>query len=222
MAFTLNSAGWDLQRASTTRGAGAVVPGVPAEFLTCAKDTEEFVAQPRPTSRGAAAAAPGALDVSYSLSPGEAAVLAVRHPSGALTFHVPRVATSRARGGPTEVRFIVPVRVDLAGTDQTATRGGISTAVKAVIVKFAGAAADAAAGFVLSKLAERFEAAQWKRRGLGEGWVKVTKQGLASRRLTAGTPSSAERSVLLLDGTFSDAASAYAWLAQSSFFDEVM
>src|SRR5262245_37278213 len=179
MAFTLNSAGWDIQRASTTRGAGAAVPGVPREFLTCAKDTEEFVAQPRPASRGAAAA-PSALDVSYDLAPGEAAVLAVRHPSGALTFHAPRVATSRTRGGPTEVRFIVPVRPDLAETEP-ATRGIVSKAVKAVIVKFGGAAIDAAAGYLLSKLAEKFEASQWKKKGLKEGWLKVTKQGLASR-----------------------------------------
>src|SRR5262245_56574631 len=110
MAFTLNSAGWDVQRASRTRGAGTVIPSVPPEFLTCAKDTEEFVAQPRPASRGAAPAAPGALDVSYDLPPGEAAILAVRHPSGALTFHAPRVETSRSRGGPSQVPFIVPVR----------------------------------------------------------------------------------------------------------------
>jgi CHAT domain-containing protein len=216
----MNSAGWDIQRASASRGAGAVVAGVPAEFLTCAKDTEEFVAQSRPAARGAAAA-PGALDVSYDLPPGEAAVLAVRHPSGALTFHAPRIATSRTRGGPTEVRFIVPVRLDVSGTEPTATRGVVSKAVKAVLVKFGGAAVDAAAGFVLSKLAEKFETSQWKKRGLKEGWLKVTKQGLADRRLNAGKPSSTERSLLLVHGTFSDAASAYASLAKSSFFEDV-
>jgi CHAT domain-containing protein len=220
MAFTLNSAGWDMRRASATRGAGAVVAGVPPEFLTCAKDTEEFVAQPRPAARGAAAV-PGALDVSYDLPPGEAAVLAVRHPSGALTFHAPRIATSRTRGGPTEVRFIVPIRSDLTGTEPAATRGVVSKALKAVIVKFGGASVYAAAGFVLSKLAERFEASQWKKRGLKEGWLKVTKQGLAERRLNAGKPSSTERSLLLVHGTFSDAASAYASLAKSSFFEDV-
>ena len=122
MSITVKSAGWDIQRSSTTRGAGAVIPGLPPEFLTCAKDTEEFVAQPRPASRGAGAA-PDALDISYELSPGEAAVLAVRHPSGALTFHAPRMATSRTRGGPTEVRFIAPVRSSAAESDQPASRG---------------------------------------------------------------------------------------------------
>ena len=109
MAIKVNAPDWSIQRAATTRGVGAVVPGLPPAFVPDGAETEEFVAQPRPAVRGAGAVA-GALDISIDLAPGEAAVLAVRHPSGALTFHAPRETTSRTRGGPAEVRFIVPIR----------------------------------------------------------------------------------------------------------------
>ena len=220
MAIKLNSPGWNIQPAATTRGLGAGIPSLPPEFLTQAKSTEEFVAQTRPAVRGAAAA-PSALDITYELSPGECAVLVLRHPSGALTFHAPRTTTSRTRGGPVEVRFIAPIRQDLGGSDLTTSRGVISKTVKAVIVKVAGAAIDAAVGFVLSKLALAFEAGVWKSKGLKEGWLKVTKGGLAGGRLDAGKPSSTERSLLLVHGTFSNAAGAFASLAKSNFFEEV-
>jgi CHAT domain-containing protein len=220
MAVKLNSPGWDIQRSATTRGLGAAIPGLPPEFLTEAKDTEEFLAQPRPAVRGAPAA-PSALDVSCELAPGETAVLVLRHPSGALTFHAPRAATSRTRGGPVEVRFIAPVRPDVSGTELTPSRGLVSKAVKAIVVKVADAAIDSAVGFVLSKLAVRFETAAWKAKGLEEGWVKVTKAGLASRRLERGKPSSTDRTLLFLHGTFSNTTGAYASLAQSNFFEEV-
>ena len=44
----------------------------------------------------------------------------IRHPSGALTFHRPVQATSRSRGGPSRVRFVVPLP---RSTRPTATRG---------------------------------------------------------------------------------------------------
>src|SRR4030095_11551382 len=49
----------------------------------------------------------------------------------------------------------------------------------------------------------------------------VTKGGLAGGRLDAGKPSSTERSLLLVHGTFSNAAGAFASLAKSNFFEEV-
>ena len=220
MAIKLNSPGWNIQPAATTRGLGAGIPSLPPEFLTQAKSTEEFVAQTRPAVRGAAAT-PSALDITYELSPGESAVLALRHASGALTFHAPRTTTSRTRGGPVEVRFIAPIRPDLGGSDLTTSRGVVSKAIKAVIVKVAGAALDAAVGFVLSKLALAFETAVWKSKGLKEGWLKVTKGGLVSGRLDAGKPSSTERSLLLVHGTFSNASGAFASLAKSNFLEEV-
>jgi hypothetical protein len=106
MAIKLHSQDWNQQRVGTTRGLGAaVIPGLPPAFVPEGAETEEIVAEPRPAVRGAGAR-PGALDLTCDLKLGEAAVLAVRHPSGALTFHAPRESVSRTRGGPTEVRFI--------------------------------------------------------------------------------------------------------------------
>ena len=101
MTIKLHSRDWNLQRAGTSRGLGAaVIPGLPQAFVPDGAETEEIVAEPGPATRGALAR-PGALDLTCDLEPSEAAVLAVRHPSGALTFHAPRESVSRTRGGPT-------------------------------------------------------------------------------------------------------------------------
>lgn len=218
MKTRTNSQDWRIDRAVTTRGAGIALKGIPAEFLPEDAKTEEFIATPQAPSRGAAAAG-GALDISVDLAPGELAVLAVRQPSGALTFHAPKVATSRSRGGPGEARFIVPLRPEIERS--ASSRGIVGKAVKAIVVKLTGPLVDAALGFALPKLALAFETAFWKRRGLREGWLKVTKEGLANRRLLAGKPSSRERSLLLVHGTFSNAAAAFGSLAGSSFFEDV-
>jgi CHAT domain-containing protein len=226
MAIKSNSRDWTIQPGATTRGAGASISGLPRAFVPEGAETEEVIAAPRPAIRGAAAA-PTALDISVDLAPDEAAVLAVRHPSGALTFHAPREST-RTRGGPAEARFVVPVRPAAPG-ERLATRGIVTTAIKAVVVtitkkvadKILGDLADKASGFILSKLAAGFESAVWQRKGLKEGWLKVTQDSLAAGRLKPRVPSSAERSLLFIHGTFSNAMSAYGSLAASSFFEDV-
>ena len=223
MAVKVNSPGWTARRAAAMRGAGAVRPGLPPEFVPAGAVTEEIVVTPTPATRGAGDA-PRTLDLSVDLAPGQAAVLAVRHPSGALTFHAPRESIRPTRGRAGEVRFIVPLR-PLAPGEGEATRGPLSAAVKAIVVTVAdtvvGTLVDKATGVVLAKLAAGFEGLVWKKKGLAEGWLTVSKEGLAARRLRPGTPSSRERSLLLLHGTFSNAASAYGPLASSPFFDEV-
>src|SRR5262245_59153579 len=110
MAIKVNSSsGWNVEPAVTTRGAGTAIPSLPREFLTEAISTEEVVAHPRPVARGEPAAAPGGLDITCDLAPGEAAVLALRHASGAITFHAPVETTGPTRGGPAEVRFIASI-----------------------------------------------------------------------------------------------------------------
>ncbi len=222
MAIKLNTPDWQTAKAGATRAAtrsGAVVlPGLPAEFLTTQSSVaDEFVAEPRPQVR-AAGAAPGALDFSSDLAPGQAAVLAVRHESGALTFHAPVETTRPTRGGPAEVRFIVSLP---RPERNTASRGAVSQAIKAIVVKVAGQAADAAVGLALGKLARAFETAVWKRKELKEGWLKVDKATLRAGRLAAGRPKSTDRSLLLIHGTFSNAAAAYSALAASDFFEQV-
>ena len=67
----------------------------------------------RPAEAGDARPAgqrPGALDFSYDVGPDEAAIVSIRHPSGALTFHLPVQSTSRGGRHPNQVRFVVTVR----------------------------------------------------------------------------------------------------------------
>jgi CHAT domain-containing protein len=219
MAVRLNNRSWNFRRAATSRGAGVAIAGLPPEFVPENATTEEFVATARPAARGERTGR-GTLDVSVDLSPGEAAVLALRQPSGALTFHAPRPERRRARGGPGEARFVVSLPLPVPG-EGAATRGIASAAVKAVVIKVVDRAVDAAAGRVLSKLASVFEHAVWSRRKLREGWLAVTKQSLADGRLAAAKPTSEERSLLLIHGTFSNTASAFRALARTTFFEDV-
>ena len=217
MPIQLNTPGWRIQRAGGTRGAAAAavgLPGLPPDFLTAeSRVEEEVVLEPAPATRGGETAATS-IDLSYDLEPGQTAVLAIRQPSGALTFHPPVQSISRGTRGPSQVRFQVPLR-------QTATRGLIGTAVKAIVIKVAKVGADKAVSFLLPRLIATVERELWKKRGLKEGWLKVTKDTLAAGTLQAGKPISADRSLLFLHGTFSNAASAYRRLAESDFFDRV-
>jgi CHAT domain-containing protein len=159
---------------------------------------------------------PGPLDMSCDLAPGETAVLVLRYPSGALTFHAPQESTRRSRGGGGQARFVVPVRSARSST----SRGLVSAAIKAVLVKVAKAVGDKLVSLALPRLARAFETATWKSKGLEERWLRVTKQTLAAGKLQPGIPISTDRSLLLIHGTFSNAASAYGALASTDFFDQ--
>ncbi len=218
----LHARDWSIQRTTVSRGGARRSPtsvsSFPAEFLTAESVVaEEFIAQP--SAGGRRGAAPmGALDFSYDLADGETAVLAIRHPSGALTFHMPVESTRRGAGKTGTVRFSVNIR----STDvETGRRGVISQAVKAVLIKVGKVVVDKAVSFVLPKLAAAFESSAWSKKGLEEGWLKVTRDSLAQGTLASGTPSSTNRSLLFIHGTFSNAASAYGSLASSDFFDRV-
>ncbi|MBZ5689587.1 MAG: CHAT domain-containing protein [Acidobacteriia bacterium] len=177
----------------------------------------EFTAQPRAATRGQSFT-PGALDFSYDLADGEAAILAIRHPSGALTFHLPVESASRGLRQPNQVRFVITVR----STDEaTGTRGIVSKAIKATLIKVGRVVADKLVSFALPKLAAAFEKNAWNKARLQEGWHIVTKETLGAKALAPGKPVSTERSLLFLHGTFSNAASAYGALADSNFFDRV-
>jgi CHAT domain-containing protein len=220
MPIQVNSPGWRIRRAAGTRGvAGASaavdLPGLPPEFLAAeSRVAEEAVLEPAPATRGRAPAAAG-LDITYDLEPGQTALLAIRHPSGALTFHQPVQSVSRGVRAPSEVRFQVALR------PTPATRGLVGNAVKAIVVKVAKIGADKAVSFVLPRLVEAFERRLWKKRGLKEGWVKVSKESLAAGTLQAARPMSPARSLLFVHGTFSNTASAYRALAASGFFERV-
>jgi hypothetical protein len=105
---------------------------------------------------------------------------------------------------------------------ETGRRGIVSQAVKAILIKVTALAADKAVSYVLPKLAAAYETTTWRRRKLEEGWFKVTRDSLAKGRLDPGVPTSTDRALLLIHGTFSNAASAYGPLAASDFFERVV
>jgi hypothetical protein len=171
------------------------------------------VLEPTAPIRGAQRA-PGGLDISYDLTPGKTAILTVRHPSGALTFHVPVESVTRGASGPSQARFQVGLR-------RTATRGLIGKAVKAIVIEVVKAGADRTVSVLLPRLADAFERRVWKKRGLKEGWLKLSKETLAAGTLERAGPVSPARSLLFIHGTFSNTASAFRALAASTFFDRV-
>jgi CHAT domain-containing protein len=218
MTIQLNSPGWRIAGDGALRGGARAAtltrPSLPPAFLADGARVAEEVILERPAATRGRDQGSAGLDFSYELEAGEAAILAIRHPSGALTFHPPVQLTSRDLRGRSQVRFQVTVR-------QRATRGVIDKAVKAIVIKVAKVAADKAVSFVLPKLVERFEKTLWKKRGLSEGWLKVTRETLSAGKLVPGKPVSPNRSLLLIHGTFSNTASAYSDLAKSTFFDRL-
>jgi tetratricopeptide (TPR) repeat protein len=222
LPIQLNSPDWSIGKTAPSRGSrlasADAAPNFPAKFLTEESEVaEEFIAQPKTATRGQSEGS-GALDFSYDLAADEAAILSIRHPSGALTFHLPVQSTSRGLRQPNQVRFTVTVR----STDEaTGTRGIASKAIKAILIKVGKTVVDKAVSFVLPKLAAAFERDAWEKNGLKEGWLSVTKETLGKKELAPKKPVSTERSLLFIHGTFSNAASAYGSLAESNFFDRV-
>jgi hypothetical protein len=160
------------------------------------------------------------LDLSVVPDSDEGYTLAIRHPSGALTFHGPDLETTRRKGGskaPVSLRFRVLLRGDQASSGR---RGIVSSAVKAILLKVGTKVVDA----LLPALSSKVEAALWKRVGLSEGWFKVDEASLKSGKLQPVAPRAfnvSGRALLFLHGTFSHAASAFKSLADTGFFSQV-
>ena len=135
------------------------------------------------------------------LEPGQTAILAIRHPSGALTFHLPgsihepgraravRRCGSRSRCGR-------PPRAALIGQ-----------AIKAIVIKVAQVAADKAVSLLLPRLAEAVRKARLEE-ARSQGRMAEALEGDAWPRgaLESAKPVSPERSLLFIHGTFSNAA----------------
>ncbi len=140
---------------------------------------------------------------------GEDLLVVLRQPSGALSIHRPVGAAPRRGSG--EVVFELPLR------RPPGRRGPAGDAVVLVLRAAARVEARAAA-----TLARAFEEAAFRRAGLAEGLVHVTPEGLRSGRLAPASPAllapPPARNLLLLHGTFSSTASAFADLARSGFF----
>lgn len=223
------SGGWVLGQAPESQGHRASrraerESAIPEMFLKSdsIRVDEVLHATPRATARRAL---PMDLELEVDLESGESSLLAIRHPSGALTFHrsirgVERAGRRGASAAATQ-RFRVPVR---HGSGSGARRGaGLSSVFKIVVLKFAKAAVDTVLKLTLPKLAAVWEAHVWSRKGLKEGWFRVNPTGRASPRLelVPEVPKPGRRALLLLHGTFSNAAAAFAGLASTDFFERV-
>lgn len=183
----------------------------------------EVEAQSPPVTRGEALPA---LEFDVSLGARERAVVVARHPSGAMTFHGPddlvahRGAARRAGGS--AARFRLALR-----PDPMAVRGVIGKAVKLLILKLKDTvlekAMDAAAGLAIKAGGRGTEWLWWKAQGREEGWFQVSPAAdrLRLRGVSRDDVPAGERSLLLLHGTFSHAASCFRGLAGSRFFEEI-
>lgn len=213
MAITVNSPGWKVRPATrgSTAGDPAFAPLPPDLLAPDARIVDESIVERTPPSRGATPS--DRLDVSYDIAPDRVAYVAVRHASGALTFHLP-IRSDMRGGGSSTVRFEIVTR------DRT-TRGLASTAIKAILVEARKMVIDSAVRFTLPRLALVLEKALWDQAGRKEGWHAVSQDTLASGTLSAAAPTSPERSLLLLHGTFSHAAAGFRGLARSPFFERV-
>ncbi len=153
------------------------------------------------------------LEIGVTGGSGEVFVLAVRHPSGALTFHAPQLTERRGgHRGKARHRFSVPIS---PGPAEDARRGIFGKVVKIVILKIAGKLADKA----FPVLARLWEQASWKAHKLHEGWLQVSLKALESKSLPAADLSKLAspplRNLLMIHGTFSHAESAFSGLSTS-------
>jgi len=221
---------WTVRRAGAAagarRGRAAGPPDVPAVFLQSPDVTVSEVLVATPTAAAARRAAPPDLALEVDLAPGEASLLVVRHASGALTFHrsSERAVRGRRGAGAAAGRRVAQFRVPIRQLDgDSGRRGIVSSAIKAAVLKVAKSAIDKAVSVALPKLAAVWEKRVWTKRGLAEGWFQVTPAAgdPAGLRLAPGVPAPGPRTLLLLHGTFSNAASAFGDLARSDFFTRV-
>ena len=214
----LSRGGGARRRAAAGLRAGATVEVIPASFLAPEVSVEQVI-EATPTATRRAAGVP-MIDISVVPDSTETYALAIRHPSGALTFHAPEVDIGPRRGRSVRAvgfRFRVTLR---GGGTAGGRRGIVSSVVKAVLLKVGTKIVDA----LLPTLAAKAESALWRKAGLAEGWFKMDETSLRSGALQPGRPrepSASGRTLLFLHGTFSHAASAFRGLANQQFFARV-
>src|SRR6266849_5815340 len=128
-------------RRSAGRRAATFPEVIPPEFLAPGVSVDR-VMEVTPTATRRAAGVP-IVDLSVVPDLNERYTLAIRHPSGALTFHGPDLETGRRRGRPAAVvsfRFRVTMRGGQAVSDR---RGLASAAVKVTLLKVGNKIVDA-------------------------------------------------------------------------------
>ncbi|MBL9211525.1 MAG: CHAT domain-containing protein, partial [Opitutaceae bacterium] len=226
MNVQLHSDTWQIKRTRpAATGRRAATATLPSQFLAAGVSVAEVIEATAPVAVRRSGELP-VMDFTVTPDPGAACVVAVRHPSGALTFHFGEAAPvgGARRGKKVAAGAAVRFRIVSRGDDLTearapgARRGLLKKALTFVILKVATKLVDAA----LPRLVLAFEQRSWAKRGLSEGWFHVTRESLAAGKLEPRVPAaSVERSLLLLHGTFSHAVGAFGELAGTDFFPRI-
>lgn len=227
MNVQLHSDSWQVKRTrpSAARRRTAAAP-LPSQFLAAGVTVEEVIEATPPVAVRRSGELP-VMDFTVTPDPGTACVVAVRHPSGALTFHFGEAAASagahrgrKASPVSNAVRFRIVNRGDDVGeaVPAKARRGLLKKALTFVVLKIATKLVDTA----LPRLVAAFEQRNWAKHGRSEGWFQVTRDALTSGKLPARVPPPSDgRTLLLLHGTFSHAVGAFGELAGTDFFTRI-
>jgi len=221
---------WSVRTASSSATRRRSLSGeavFPSAFLAEGRTEVAEVLEVAPrVPRARRAPAPTALELSVEATAGEAYVIATRHPSGALTFHRAVTEAQAMRRGrrsaASTFRFVVPVRADAPTPDTGPRRRSLLGKVfKVVVLKIV----DKVTSVAIPLLVKALEARLWKSAGRAEGWLHVTQNALAAGKLPPvdwrRVPRGDQPCLLLIHGTFSNAASAYKGLADSDFFARI-
>jgi len=177
-------------------------------------DSKTLRSQPR------RAAVPSTLDLEMDADPDAAYLVMARHESGAIVFVRPTQTERRstARGvTASTVRFSIPIPQTVAAEapEEQQRRSLVGKIVKATVLKVVGKLADMA----MPLLAKAAETAVWKLKGLQEGWKSVSPDNLQTPDFSPieiarfVSTDAAQRNLLFIHGTFSNASSAYSALA---------
>ena len=196
-------AGWE-----ESRPRRSAAPDPLSERLSAGGRLEPAAALRLAPGRGAAE---GPARVTVADARGEDLLVVVRQPSGALSVHRPAARPARGGGFVLEVPLHPP---------PAARREGRGARAALVLVLRAAARVEEEA---VASLAAAVEEGAFRRAGLAERLVHVTREGLADGRLAAAAPSllapPPERNLLLLHGTFSSTAAAFGDLANGGLFE---
>jgi hypothetical protein len=204
------------------RKSAVVSETVPSQFLQSEHVSVETILEvsAAPSLPARRTEAPPLIAFDVEAEREEAALAILRYPSGALSFH-PGLERAGPHRKPTSrlFQFRIPLR---QGPITAGRRDFLTQAIKAAVLRVAKLVLDPVAQATLPRLARLWEEDAWKKKGLAEGWFRVSVAGdQRALQLTPAVPNSRQRSLLFLHGTFCDAASAYRDLVPSGFFNRI-
>jgi hypothetical protein len=215
---------WDMQPMdlpsprATTRGTGA-----PPDFLDYLAAAEPLQLVSRQLAHSPAtrrAGNPPPLTFTIAAPSADLHFVAARHPSGAITFHLPTSVApvaaptrndSRKKKSATAAtaQFIIPAKTAAGeiSNDPELRRGFLSSVVKLAIFKVN----ELVGKPVVSFLAGKLEKELWDHDGRSEGWGILSDTAIAQARMQPDIPSFAadQRGLLFLHGTFSHTFAAF-------------